>query len=81
MKNVREQILMVVKSYGVDDEKINEGKISLIDDFEFDSLQLVEFLTKIEEKFGLTFTDGEKLLDMVDDLESLIEYVENKVSF
>ncbi len=74
---VRESIIAIIKDYTSEDAVV-EGDISLIDDLEMDSMQLIEVLTAIEEKFGLTFEDGEKMLDMVDHLEELIQYVEQK---
>lgn len=75
MKTIRRQIMDIIESYA-DKEIIMGGDFSLIDDLEFDSLQLVGALTEIEEKFHISFEEGEKLLDMIDSLDKIIEYVE-----
>ena len=41
-----------------------------------DSLQLVEVLAELEREFDISFEEGEKLLELVDDLEKMIQYVE-----
>lgn len=81
MQTVREQVMDIIEGYA-GKEVATDGDISLIDDLEFDSLQLVGALTEIEEKFHISFEEGEKLLDMVDSLEKIIEYVEgyNEIS-
>lgn len=75
MQTIRKQIVDIVASYA-GKEITADGDISLIDDLEFDSLQLVGVLTEIEERFHTSFEEGEKLLDMVDSLNKIIEYVE-----
>lgn len=75
MNTVRKEILQIIQEKTDTDIEM-EGDISLIDDLGFDSLQLVEVLTEIEERFRVSFEDGEKLLDFVDHLEMMISYVE-----
>ncbi|MCI8509356.1 MAG: acyl carrier protein [Lachnospiraceae bacterium] len=74
MQTVRRQIIDIIEKYA-GKEVVTDGDISLIDDLEFDSLQLVGVLTEIEEKFHISFEQGEKLLDMVDSLDKITEYV------
>lgn len=74
MQTAREQVMEIIEKYA-DKEVTTDDDISLIDDLEFDSLQLVGVLTEIEEKFHISFEEGEKLLDMVDSLDEIIEYV------
>lgn len=75
MEAIREQIMDIIESYAGKEVTVDDD-ISLIDDLEFDSLQLVGVLTEIEERFHISFEEGEKLLDMVDSLDKIIEYVE-----
>ena len=81
MQTIRTQIIDIIEKYA-GKEVVTDGDISLIDDLEFDSLQLVGVLTEIEEKFHISFEQGEKLLDMVDSLDKITEYVEelNEIS-
>lgn len=81
MQTVRRQIIDIIEEYA-GKEVVTDGDISLIDDLEFDSLQLVRVLTEIEEKFQISFEQGEKLLDMVDSLNKITKYVEefNEIS-
>lgn len=72
MQTIRTQIIDIIEKYA-GKEVVTDGDISLIDDLEFDSLQLVGVLTEIEEKFQISFEQGEKLLDMVDSLDKITE--------
>lgn len=78
MNTVRKEILRIIREKADTDIEI-EGDISLIDDLGFDSLQLVEVLTEIEERFRISFENGEKLLDFVDHLEMMVSYVEKLI--
>lgn len=74
MKEVREKITDIVGKYT--EEEIRMEQVSLIDDLKMDSLQLVEVLAELEREFDISFEEGEKLLELVDDLEKMIQYVE-----
>lgn len=75
MEVTRAEVLEVLYKYT--DKVIGEEDISLIDDLEFDSLQLVSVLAEIEEKFQISFEEGEQLLDMVDHLDEMVEYLKS----
>lgn len=74
MEEVQETLKEILQKY-TEKEILNEN-ISLIEDLEFDSLQLVAVLAEIEETFQISFDEGEKLLDMVDDLKEMVQYIE-----
>ena len=74
MEEVQETLKEILQKY-TEKEILNEN-ISLIEDLEFDSLQLVAVLAEIEESFQISFDEGEKLLDMVDDLKEMVQYIE-----
>ena len=74
MEEVQETLKEILQKY-TEKEILNEN-ISLIEDLEFDSLQLVAVLAEIEETFQISFYEGEKLLDMVDDLKEMVQYIE-----
>lgn len=77
MNTVRDRVQRIVeKYYG---EPIRAGEVSLIEDLSFDSLQLVECLAELEEEFAMSFEEGEGLLDLVDNLESMINYISENV--
>lgn len=77
LEDVRTKIREILQKYS--EKEVGDGDISLIEDLEFDSLQLIEALTEIEEVFRISFEDGEILLDMVDHLEEMIQYVESSI--
>lgn len=77
MEDVRTKIREILQKYS--EKEVGDGDISLIEDLEFDSLQLIEALTEIEEVFRISFEDGEILLDMVDHSEEMIQYVESSI--
>lgn len=71
---VRERVMHIVEQY-TDREIILEEDISLIDDLELDSVQLIELLTDLEKEFQISFAESETILDMVDHLDELICYI------
>lgn len=71
---VRERVMHIVEQY-TDREIILEEDISLIDDLELDSVQLIELLTDLEKEFRISFAESEAILDMVDHLDELICYI------
>jgi acyl carrier protein len=77
LEPVRERVLHIIEQYT--DKEIKSGEdISLIDDLEFDSVQLMEVLTELEKEFEISFEESEVILDMVDHLEELICYISDK---
>lgn len=81
MGNVKENIFSILQNYLSEDmwHLDLEAKISLIEDLQFDSLQIVEFLTEVERVFHISFEESEQMLEYVDDLGKLIEYVKECV--
>lgn len=77
MQEVEGTIVDIIGKYT--EEEIRKEHVSLIDDLKMDSLCLVEILAEIEQKFDISFEEGENLLELVDDLESMIQYVEGIV--
>ena len=71
LEPVRKRVTQIIEQYT--DKEIKSGEdISLIDDLDFDSVQLVEVLTDLEKEFHFSFNESEVILDMVDHLEELI---------
>lgn len=77
MQDVEGTIVDIIGKYT--EEELRKESVSLIDDLKMDSLCLVEILAEIEQKFDISFEEGENLLELVDNLESMIQYVEGIV--
>lgn len=56
-------------------KEIISEDISLIDDLDLDSVQLIEVLTDLEKEFHISLEESDAILDMVDHLEELICYI------
>jgi Phosphopantetheine attachment site. len=74
---IRERVTHIIEQY-TDREIISGEDISLIDDLELDSVQLIEVLTDLEKEFDISFGENEIILDMIDHLEELICYIHNQ---
>lgn len=48
--------------------------IKLIDDLGFDSIGLIQLIGAIEQEFGIQF-DDEKIIDIINDFDELVIYV------
>lgn len=74
MERLYAEISNIIKEFSENVPKI-EGDISLIEDLELDSLQLVAVLAEIEEQYHLSMEEGEHLLEYVDHFEELVDYI------
>ncbi|CDD74991.1 unknown [Clostridium sp. CAG:62] len=75
MLNVRMEIFKIINKYA--NEKVLASKdVSLIKDLNFDSMQLIQVITEIEELFNISLELGEELLDLIESTDAIIEYIE-----
>ena len=65
---------IIVEQLGVNEENITM-QASFIDDLSADSLDIVELVMNIEEKFDLEIPDSEA--DMIATVEDVVEYILN----
>ena len=52
-----------------------KGK-SLIDDLQLDSVALMELAAEIEERFGINLDEAPSLLELFDNYDKLLEYLQ-----
>ena len=52
----------------------------LLDDLEYDSLSIMELFAEIEDAFGINCMEYEDAYNCLVDVESLLNFVENKLS-
>lgn len=51
---------------------------NIIDDFGFDSVDIVELLSAIEEECGVEIVDIENMLDIIQEYDKLEKWLENE---
>ena len=74
--NIEEGVISVIaESLNIDKSKI-QMKSNIIDDLGADSLDSVEIIMALEEKFGISITDGDA--EGIRTVEQLIKKVEEK---
>lgn len=56
-----------------------KGK-SLIDDLQLDSVALMELAAEIEERFGIHLDEAPSLLELFDNYDKLLEYLQQNVA-
>ena len=56
-----------------------DDETSLINDLALDSIQILELLVSIEEKFNFSCNSSELNLDIFDRFGSLVDFIENKL--
>lgn len=83
MDNTERKIREILKDIVDKDElklKIEQmDNISFVNDLEFDSLCIIELVTYIEEEFGIEFKADSDCIEAFTDINSLREWVDNKV--
>lgn len=67
---------MISDQFGVDEELIKKES-SFMEDLAADSLDIVEFIMNIEEKFGVKISDDD--IETFNNVEDVVQYIlENK---
>lgn len=56
-----------------------KGK-SLIDDLQLDSVALMELAAEIEERFGINLDEAPSLLELFDNYDKLLEYLQQNAA-
>lgn len=80
-KNVDAKLKALIMNHariGMSIEDIEE-EANLIDDFLFDSIQILRLIVSIEEAFDIYIGDENELFEMVTNYQALREYIEEKV--
>lgn len=68
------EIIREIKGYDKDRVIDIKGK-KFFEDFDFNSVDIMELLVRVEEKFSINF-DPEELMWVLDDCDQLIKYLE-----
>ncbi len=55
-----------------------KGK-SFTEDLDLDSVSLMQFIVEVEEEFEISLDESENLLELVDNYDNLLEYLQEKV--
>lgn len=82
----REDVLVAIKEILLSDEFVLVKEVaenvkeetSIINDMALDSLQVLNLIVLIEEKFGFVCDEEELNLDMFDKIEQLIDFILKK---
>ena len=68
----REDDRLVIREY-------ESENVDLIKDFEFDSLDMMIFITKVEKEFNLNIIDNDNFIELLSDYAKLVEWIEQKI--
>lgn len=80
MLNLRKELLELVlkNAFNFDGKYVGDGRnLKLIEDLEYDSLDLINLVVEIEEKFQMHFDETDVLFDKLNGFEELYALVEN----
>lgn len=80
MHDIRKEICEMIEDL-MEDTNGLEGKMDagLLDELDFDSVQILDLINTIEEKYHIEFLDLSELLDRIDSVDDFISYVEEMV--
>ncbi len=77
MENIYDEVITIIcKTLKTDKNGIDENT-NLFEDLEIDSLIILEIVNQIEEKWGIKLTDYPQLLDEMETVNSLVEFLKN----
>ncbi|MCI8669350.1 MAG: acyl carrier protein [Lachnospiraceae bacterium] len=75
VSEIRQMIIEIVYKLNPTNIKITDNHKSLIDDFKFDSLMLIDFTLEIEDKFDILFEVDDDLNLLFNDINILAEFI------
>lgn len=78
MESMKSELVRILKSFGISESTINEDKNLFADEY-LDSMQAVDYLIMIEEKFGVSLTMKDVRELSLGKTSSLVEYLSTKV--
>lgn len=70
------EMIREIKGFEKDQEIDLKGK-QFFEDFDFNSIDIMELLVRVEEKFSITF-DPEELMQVLNDCDQLVLFLERK---
>lgn len=73
------EIIREIKGYEENHEIDLKGK-QFFEDFDFNSIDIMELLVRVEEKFSITF-DPEELMQVLNDCDQLVLFLERKAEW
>ena len=77
MENIYDEVITIIcKTLKTDKNGIDENT-NLFEDLEIDSLIILEIVNQIEEKWEIKLTDYPQLLDEMETVNSLVEFLKN----
>lgn len=81
--NIKSKLIEILntKYIEVEDEKIDEysDNLKLIEDLNFDSIKLVEFIGAIENEFNIEIEDDYMSVDFINNLGNIRQYLEERI--
>lgn len=75
---IKKIISEIIYEFILDNKVRIEDSKSLIEDYHFDSLMLIEFIVEIGKRFGITFKTDDDINALVSDTDVLAEFILNR---
>lgn len=76
---LREILISIVSD---DEEKVqiinSKDKVNLVEDLEFDSVMILEYIVRVEDEFDITLEEEEDMVDIIWDYEKLLTCLAKK---
>ena len=76
---VKDKVTLIISEIMNRENIIINDNTNLIDDFEFDSIQMVSLIVELESEFNIVFSDEELALEQIANVKNLISLIEIKV--
>lgn len=79
MQNIYEEIVAIIsETLDINKNEINE-MTNLFENLDLDSLSALEIVNQIEEKWGFKLANHPELLDEMETVKSLVDFLENDI--
>lgn len=74
---IKDQIYEIV--FSIKECDVKDFKKSLIDDYDFDSLMIIDFISEIEEHFNITFDINDEINNLCNDMDLMSEFIQRRM--
>ena len=78
-KIIRRILVSIVKGEEKKDKVVDCDDLNILEDLEFDSLDIMDYIVKISDEFDIIIEDHEEFIENLYELKKLVSWIDNNV--
>ncbi|MBE5926435.1 MAG: acyl carrier protein [Lachnospiraceae bacterium] len=76
-KEIKEKLICIIEEMCVDSKMVVNENTKIIDDLDFDSLEIMDYIITIEDYFNIKIPDVNELIEVINSIDELSGYIFN----